>query len=274
MSLASLRNAAIAAIAVTLATTVLAQAWHDQDNGALDVIYLPTPHAVVKRMLELAKAGPDDILYDLGSGDGRIVIAAAKNFGVKKGVGIDLDAERIQEANENLSKTSVGKRVTFRQQNIFETDFSEATVISLYLLTNLNLKLRPTILNMKPGTRVVTQSFGMQDWKPDHFEVVPHSEGGFSNTRDVYLYIVPAKIGGRWTMDEGERRLTLEIEQKFQFFTGAVSSSGRSAEIKYGKLDGANIRFTVEVDGKSVTYEGKVEDNTITGNGWTAKRAS
>ena len=274
MQLASLRKPAIAAVAITLVTTMLAQAWNDQDNGALDVIYLPTPHAVVKRMLELAKVGPDDIHYDLGSGDGRLVIAAVKDFGAKKGVGIDLDSERIKEANENLAKAGVGSRVTFQRRNIFETDFSEANVISLYLLTNLNMKLRPVILNMKPGTRVVTQSFGMEDWKPDHFEVVPHSEGGFSNTRDVYLYIVPARVAGRWTMDQGERHITLEIEQKFQFFAGKAAFDGINAEIKDGRLNGATIRFTVEVDGKPMKYEGKVEGNKITGNGWTAKRAS
>jgi hypothetical protein len=273
MPLSPLFKPAIAAVAIALTTVTIAKAWHDQDNGALDVIYLPTPHTVVKRMLELAKAGPDDILYDLGSGDGRIVIAAAKSFGVKKGVGIDLDAERIKEANENLAKAGVGGRVAFQQRNIFETDFSEATVISLYLLTNLNMKLRPTILNMKPGTRVVTQSFGMEDWKPDRFEVVPHNEGT-TTSKDVYLYIVPAKVDGHWAMDEGERHMALEIEQKFQFFTGRAAFDGKSAEIRYGKLDGVNIRFTMEVDGRPVTYEGKVEGNTITGTGWTAKRAS
>ncbi len=260
-----------AAIAIAAATGALA--WHDQDNGALDVIYLPTPHAVVKRMLELAKVGPDDIHYDLGSGDGRLVIAAVKDFGAKKGVGIDLDPERIKEANENLAKADVGSRVSFQRRNIFETDFSEANVISLYLLTTLNMKLRPAILDMKPGTRVVTQSFGLEDWKPDHFEIVAHSEGTFSNTRDVYLYIVPAKVGGRWAMDEGERHLVLEIEQKFQFFAGKALFDGKSADIRYGKLNGAGIRFTIEVDGKSLTYEGKVEGDTIMGTGWTAKRA-
>ncbi len=250
-----------------------AQSVLEYDRPDLDVIYVPTPHEVVKRMLEIAKVGPDDIHYDLGSGDGRIAIASVKDFKAKKSVGIDLDPQRIGESLANLAAAGVGDRVTFLRQNIFDTDFSEATVVSLYLLSTLNMRLRPAILNMKPGTRIVTQSFTMGDWKPDHFEVVPHHEGGFANSRNVYLYVVPAKIGGKWTLTEGTRSIVLDITQQFQFFEGTATTGGNSSRILEGSLKGANIQFTIEIDGKPLKYEGTVAGDTITGTGGTAWRA-
>jgi len=251
-----------------------AQANSEFDNPRLDVIYVPTPHEVVKRMLELAKVSPDDIHYDLGSGDGRIVIAAVKDFKAKKGVGIDLDPQRIKEAQENLAKAGVGDRVTFLNKNIFETDFSEANVVSLYLLSTLNLKLRPTILEMKPGTRIVTQSFSMAEWDPDHKEHVEFDSNGYKGTRTVYLYIVPAKVEGKWAMNAGSQEIALDLKQQFQRLSGTAFIGGKPADLKDGRLNGAAIEFTVEVDGKPVKYEGKVDGNTITGTNWTAKKAS
>ncbi|MBY0532737.1 MAG: class I SAM-dependent methyltransferase [Xanthobacteraceae bacterium] len=274
MNFAFLRRSLLVAAAITLAGGAFAQAWNDQDTGALDVIYVPTPHGVVKRMLELAKVGPDDIHYDLGSGDGRIVIAAVKDFKAKKGVGIDLDPQRIREANDNLAKAGVGDRVTFLRQNIFETDFSEANVISLYLLSTLNLRLRPTILKMRPGTRIVTQSFSMADWDPEHKESVEFNENGYPGTRTVYLYIVPAQVEGKWTMADGAQTIALDLKQQFQRVSGIFVIGGKPVTIKDGKLTGVNFEFTVEVDGKPVKYEGKVEGNIITGTHWTAKKAS
>jgi hypothetical protein len=270
--------AALAVVALAggaFADESFAQAANESDNPKLDVIYVPTPHQVVKRMLELAKVGPDDIHYDLGSGDGRIVIAAVKDFKARKGVGIDLDPQRIKEAEANLAKTEVGDRVTFLNKNIFETDFSEANVISLYLLSTLNLKLRPTILDMKPGTRIVTQSFSMADWDPEHKEHVEFDSDGYKGTRTVYLYIVPAKVEGKWSMTVGSQEIALDLKQQFQRITGTAFIGGKPSEIKDGRLNGANIEFTVEVDGKPVKYEGKIDGNTITGtNDWTAKKAS
>lgn len=254
-----------------------AQDWNAfaQDQPKLDVIYVPTPHDVVKRMLELAKVGPNDIHYDLGSGDGRIAIAAVKDFKAKKAVGIDLDPQRIRESLENHKKAGVGDKVTFLNRNIFETDFSEANTISLYLLSTLNLKLRPTILNMKPGTRVVTQSFTMADWQPDHREDVEFKENGLSGSRTVYLFIVPAKVGGKWELSDGTRKIALDLKQTFQFFTGTATIDGKATEIKDGKLNGAAIHFTAEVGGKPVKFEGTVDGNAIAGTGpskWTAKK--
>jgi hypothetical protein len=235
----------------------------------LDVIYVPTPHEVVKRMLELAEVGPNDIHYDLGSGDGRIAITAVKDFKAKKAVGIDLDPQRIKESMENHAKSGVGDRVTFLNRNIFETDFSEATVISMYLLDSINLRLRPTILKMKPGTRIVTQSFDMGEWKPDHKEAV-----GF---RNVFLFIVPARVEGKWDLVSGDRKIALDLKQNFQEFQGTATIGGKTVDIENGKLKGAKISFTVQIDGKPQNFEGTVDGNAIAGDGaakWTAKKAS
>lgn len=263
-----------AAVLILAAACALPAAAQEDERPGLDVIYVPTPHQVVKRMLELAKVGPDDIHYDLGSGDGRIVIAAVKDFKAKKGVGIDLDPQRIREANANLAKSGVGDRVTFLRQNIFETDFSEANVVSLYLLSTLNFKLRPTILNMRPGTRIVTQSFDMADWAPDHTELVEFDNDGYKGSRRVYLYIVPARIEGKWSLDANTGKVELDLKQHFQRFAGTATIGGKRAEIKDGRLDGAAISFTLEIGGKPVKFEGKVNGNIITGNNWTAKKAS
>ena len=262
--------------AVAFAGTALAQAWSEHDNPSLDVIYVPTPHAVVNRMLELAKVGPDDIHYDLGSGDGRIAIAAVKDFKAKKAVGIDLDPQRIRESMANLAKADVGERVTFLNKNIFETDFSEANVVSLYLLSTLNLKLRPTILNMRPGTRIVTQSFTMAEWEPDHFEAVDFEQNGHRGSRNVYLFIVPAKVEGSWVLTDGARSIALDIKQQFQRLSGTAEIGGKKTEIKEGWLNGASIAFIVEIDDKPVKYEGTVNGGAIIAKessaAWSAKK--
>ncbi|MCL4640418.1 MAG: class I SAM-dependent methyltransferase, partial [Olivibacter sp.] len=147
-----------------------------------DVPYVPTKQEVVEAMLTLANVGPNDMLYDLGCGDGRIVVTAAKKFGAKA-VGIDIDPERIQEARENAQKAAVENKVAFLQQDLFKADFSKASVVSLYLLPSVNIKLRPKLLQLKPGTRVVSHAFDMGDWKPDKQMVVGNST--------IYLWTVP-----------------------------------------------------------------------------------
>lgn len=235
----------------------------------LDIHFVPTPHEVVKRMLELAKVGPDDVHYDLGSGDGRIVIAAVKDFKAKKGVGIDLDPQRIKEANENKAKAGLGDNVTFLNQNIFETDLREASVVSMYLLTSINIRMRPKLLaELKPGTRIVTHAFNMGEWKAEHEESV--------NGYQVYLFIVPANVTGKWEVSEGERKITLDLKSEFTDLSGTATVNGKSAEVKGGKITGTKIEFTIDVDGKPVKYEGTVNGSTITGTGaakWTAKKA-
>ena len=152
---------------------------------APDVIFVPTPHEVVDAMLKVAKVGKDDVLYDLGSGDGRIPITAAQKYGIARGIGIDINPQRIKEANENLRKAGVGERVRFVNADLFESDLSDATVITLYLLPELNLKLLPKLLKeVKPGTRIVSHAFDMGTWKPEQSLDV----GG----RKVYFWIIPA----------------------------------------------------------------------------------
>jgi hypothetical protein len=154
-----------------------------------DVIFVPTPQEVVDEMLKLAKVGPKDVLYDLGSGDGRIPITAAKRYGTR-GTGVDIDPERIKEANENLQKAGVGDKVKFIQGDLFEMDFSDATVVTLYLLPALNLKLRPKLLQLRPGTRIVSHAFDMGDWKPEKVVNI----GG----RQIFYWRVPdAKTAAR-----------------------------------------------------------------------------
>jgi trans-aconitate methyltransferase len=150
-----------------------------------DVIFVPTPQEVVDKMLEIAKVGKDDVLYDLGSGDGRIPVTAAKRFGIRA-VGIDIDPERIREANANAKKNGVTSLVQFRQENLFTTQFADATVITLYLLPDLNVKLRPRLLaELKPGTRIVSHQFDMGTWKPDRKVEL--------NGRTIYLWTIPAR---------------------------------------------------------------------------------
>jgi hypothetical protein len=264
----------LAAAAILLAGSTAAHAWSEFSGEWLDVIYVPTPHQVVKRMLEIANVGPGDIHYDLGSGDGRIAIASVKDFSAKKSVGIDLDPQRIKESLENLAKADVGERVTFLNRNIFETDFSEGTIVSLYLLNRLNIKLRPTLLDMRPGTRIVTQTFTMNEWEWDYMEKVAFEENGTKGIRNVYLYVVPAKIEGQWALSDGTRNISLEIKQQFQRFSGTAIIGGKKTDIKNGRMNGTAIEFSLEVDGKPATYEGKVDGNTITGTNWHAKKAS
>jgi precorrin-6B methylase 2 len=269
---ASIRTLVMAAI--LFAGSSAALAWHELSDEWLDVVYVPTPHQVVKRMLEIAKVGPEDIHYDLGSGDGRIAIASVRDFNAKRSVGIDLDPQRIKESLDNLAAAGVGQRVTFLEQDIFKTDFSDATVVTLYLLNRLNIRLRPALLAMRPGTRVVTQSFTMNEWDSDYSESVPFEENGSKGTRNVFLYIVPARVAGNWILTDGTRSLSLEIRQEFQRIGGTAAAGDKRFEIRSGRLRGSEISFAVETDGRTLNYEGKVDGNEMNGAGWRAKKSS
>ena len=168
-------------------------------EGVGDVVYVPTPQIVVDEMLRMAKVGPKDFVIDLGSGDGRMVITAAKKFGAR-GFGVDLDPVLLKLSNENAQREGVADRARFIEQNLFETDLSQATVITSYLLPEMNEKLRPKILNLKPGTRVVTHDYHMGEWHADEMRTldVPEKKVGNPGKSYVYRWIVPAKIAGRW----------------------------------------------------------------------------
>jgi ubiquinone/menaquinone biosynthesis C-methylase UbiE len=215
-----------------------------------DVPYVPTPQPVVEEMLRLADPKEGEILYDLGCGDGRIVITAAKKYKVK-GIGVDIDPERIKESNANAKEAGVTDRVKFLQKNLFEMDFSDADVLCMYLLTTVNAKLRPTILtDLQPGTRVVSHAFSMGDWLPDETVQVKSS-----SNQTVYFWIVPAQVEKKSEVmvktPDGEQKATLELEQKHQFVNGTARIGDKELEIKQGKLAGDQLTFTV--DGETYT---------------------
>ena len=228
-------SALVMAVVLVVAAPVPGTAAPEDDQ--YDVPYVPTPMKTVARMLEMAKVKPSDILYDLGSGDGRIVISAVRDFGAQRASGIDINPIRIRESNENARKAGVTNKVKFFEANIFEYDFSEATVLSMYLLTEVNLKLRPRILQiLKPGTRIVSHDFDMGEWEPDETAAMD----GF---RHVYLWIVPAQIDGTWEVTAGTTRYPVVLEQFFQRLSGNVQLGGRTHPFRTGRLDGANVVF-------------------------------
>jgi SAM-dependent methyltransferase len=254
-----------------------------QTGRALDVPYVPTPKRVVDKMLDIAQVGSTDMVYDLGCGDGRLIITAAKEKGAR-GVGIDLNPTRIIESNENAARAKVKDRVTFIQQDLFETDFSEATVLTLYLLPEVNLMLRPRILTeLKPGSRVVSHDFDMKEWEPDDTAVIGSSH--------IYYWVVPANFSGIWYLtvgsEKGSSRYSIIIEQSFQEIEGLALSGSSQKLLKTGKVKGEILEFTVEqpIDGKVVPekFEGRMVGNTIQGtikrggknevsSVWTAER--
>ncbi len=221
-----------------------------------DVVWVPTPQSLVDRMLDMAKATPQDYVIDLGSGDGRTVITAAKR-GIKAH-GIEYNADLAELAKRNAVQAGVADKATFAHGDIFESDFSQATVVTLFLLPGLNVRLRPTLLDMKPGTRVVSNSFTMGDWEPDN--QVSVSEGCTSFCR-AYLWIIPAKAGGRWQLGQSE----LTIEQQYQTFTGTLKTGNVIAPIMQGKLNGDQIGFTAG----DTQYTGTVKGNAMEGTSKT-----
>lgn len=235
----------------------------------LDVPYVPSKPEVVAEMLRMSKVAKDDLLYDLGCGDGRIVITAASLYGTH-GVGIDIDPERIKESKENAAKANVSHLVKFFEQDIFEADFREATVVSLYLLTSVNLRLRPKLLTqLRPGTRVVSHNYGMDTWKPDDSAVVMVND----QSHNVYLWIVPANISGtwEWTWPEGTQKVpyTLKFEQHFQWPTGVLKAGSADWNLYDVSLKGNELQFKAEHEdrGKTrvMTFEGRIVGNAIEG---------
>jgi Methyltransferase domain len=216
-----------------------------------DVVWVPTPQALVDKMLDMAKVTAKDYLVDLGSGDGRTVITAAKRG--LKAHGIEYNPDMAELAKRNAAQAGVSDRATFANADIFKSDFSNATVVTLFLLPGLNLRLRPTLLNMKPGTRVVSNSFTMDDWQAD--ETVQVAEGCTSFCR-AYLWIVPAKAGGRWQMGHSE----LKLDQTFQMLKGTLTTGNVVAPVA-GKMNGDAIVFTAA----GTEYKGSVKDDAMSG---------
>ena len=184
-----------------------------------DVVWVPTPQVLVDKMLDMAKVTSKDYVIDLGSGDGRTVITAAKRGA--KALGIEYNPEMVELSKRNAAKEGVTDKATFMKADLFESDFSHATVITMFLLPSINMKLRPKILDLKPGTRIVANSFDMEDWKPDETAKVD----GCSNWCTAYLWIVPAKVGGTWNLSQGE----LTLKQTFQMISGTLRSGNNTA---------------------------------------------
>jgi hypothetical protein len=227
-----------------------------------DVVWVPTPQALVEKMLDIAKVTPQDFVIDLGSGDGRTVITAAKRGA--RAVGIEYNPDMVELSKKNAADAGVSDKATFVKADLFESDFSKAQVITMFLLPSINMKLRPKILDLKPGTRIVSNSFDMEDWQPD--ETASITEDCTSWCKAM-LWIVPAKVEGTWQMPDGN----LTLKQDFQMVSGTLGGK----QINTGKLRGDEITFTV---GES-KYTGRVNGNsikgTVTGGGlssWTATR--
>ncbi len=236
-----------------------------------EVPFVPTPHEVVAEILRLADVRSDDVLYDLGCGDGRIVVTAAKKYGCR-GVGIDIDPERIQDSKENAAKEGVEDRVRFIQSDLFEADISEASVVTLYLLSRVNIRLRPKLFSdLKPGTRVVSHDFDMDEWEADE---ISHLEDDWE-THTVFFWIIPADVSGtwKWTVPglAGQNEFTLNLEQEFQMLQGTASegSSSVPVSIKEDKIKGAELEFVLERNAGGnnarLVFKGKANGDTIKG---------
>jgi len=269
MNLAKGWNGMLAAALLLFAPAAMAQ------DGRGDVVYVPTPQVVVDEMLRMAKVSASDYIIDLGSGDGRIVITAAKRYGAR-GFGVDLDTYLLKIANENAKKEGVADRARFVEQNLFETDLSPATVISSYLLPEMNQKLRPKLFALKPGTRVVAHDYAMGDWDPDEEKtlIVPEKVVGDVGKSYVYLWIIPALAAGKW-----ESQIALagkpvsylfNLEQNYQLVHGTVRVGDHDIKMPQVRLAGDQITFKLDVliAGKPVTHQfsGRISGGAIDGN--------
>ena len=263
----ALRCLFLAAAAVLVSTAGFGPALAQTDKsytphvgqGGKDVIWVPTPDEIVERMLRMAQTTATDSVIDLGAGDGKIAIAAAKIFGAKS-LGIEYDVDMAKHAQQNVEKAGVADRARIVQGDIFATDFSSATVLTMYLLPALNLKLRPTILAMKPGTRVISHSFTMDDWDADE---ISSSDG-----RRAYLWIVPANVQGAWKLavSSGET-YEVTLEQRYQKVTGHVMLGSMQAGLRQVELAGTAIKFAfIDNTGIRRDFSGRIDGPAMEGS--------
>jgi Methyltransferase domain len=259
---------------VSAAAVVTAMLGASARAADASVPYVPTPQSVVDRMLEIGKVGPQDYLIDLGSGDGRIVVTAAKKYGAR-GFGVDLNPKRIAEANENARQAGVTEKVHFHRTDLFETDLAQATIITMYLLPRVNLELRPKLLDLRPGTRIVSHDFSMGDWKADHHEEIEARDkyGGSGGRSDIFLWIVPARVGGTWRSELQVRgkpvAYDFTLQQQYQTVSGTARVANQNVTLTNVELNGAALRFelTANVGGVSINHQfsGRVEGSNIDG---------
>lgn len=249
-------------IGITMLLALLPAAGAQQQY--FDVPFVPTPYVVIEEMLRLAKVTPQDYVMDLGSGDGRVLITAARRYGAS-GMGVDLDAELVAQSLASAAEAGVAERVTFQQQDLFKTDFSRATVITMYLLPGVMMRLQPRLLDLKPGTRLVSHDFRLGDWKPDVTTQI---------RKNTFLWIVPARVAGPWRINAdlpGERQaIELELRQQYQEVDGYGKFGGRHAQIWESRLSGDQLSF-VMVDDRdreneaALYFEGRINGDVIEG---------
>jgi len=258
-----LRLFAFAAVAALLSNPAQAQTNKPYEpqvgQQGKDVIWVPTPDEIVERMLAMAQTKPNDYVIDLGAGDGKIAIAAAKKFGAKS-LGIEYNPEFAKFAQQNVEKAGVADKARVQQGDIFATDFKSATVLTMYLLPALNLKLRPTILTMRPGTRVVSHSFTMDDWEADEISSL--------DGRRAYLWIVPANVQGAWRISvTGGETFDLTLDQRYQKVDGTVQLGTLQGGLREVKLSGTAFTFAfVDNTGLRRNFSGRVVGNTMEGS--------
>lgn len=254
---------ALAALTLGVLPAAHAQKFEPQvGQPGKDVIWVPSPDEVVDRMLTMAQVAPNDFVIDLGAGDGKIAIAAAKKFGARA-MGIEYNPDMVKLGNDNaraagVAGTGQGKAL-IRQGDIFATDFSQATVVTMYLLPGLNMKLRPQLLSMRPGTRVVSHSFSMEDWEPDEISSL--------DGRRAYFWVVPANVQGAWTLDAAGEKSELDLEQNFQRILGHVTLGALHAGLREPRLRGFHVAFAyVDAAGVRREFTGTVTGGKMEGS--------
>jgi precorrin-6B methylase 2 len=220
-----------------------------------DVVWVPTPQELVNKMLEIAKVTPADFVIDLGSGDGRTVITAAK-LGARA-IGIEYNPDMVALSKENAKKEGVSDKTEFIKADLYETDLSKATVITMFLLPEINLKLRPRLLDLKPGTRIVSNTFTMGEWEADQEAT---TEENWNSWNTAYLWIIPAKAAGKWKLGNGE----MDLVQEYQFVRGTLNSGGKSLTVTDGRLNGNSISFTINNEKYSGIVAEKLMKGTVT----------
>ena len=245
---------ALLASAALIAQTATKQFEPTVGQAGEDVVWVPTPQPLVEKMLDLAKITPQDFLMDLGSGDGRTVITAAKRGA--RAQGVEYNPDMVELSQRNAKAAGVGDKANFVKADLFETDFSKAQVVTMFLLPSINMRLRPTILKMKPGTRVVSNTFTMEDWMPDQTETI---SGDCVSWCTALLWIVPAQVQGTWQLGSN----TLTLQQNFQMLMGTLGTTKLT-----GRMRGDEITLTAD----TMKYTGKVEGNTMKGANWSATR--
>ena len=250
---------------------------YEPEMGQLgkDSVWAPTPDRLIERMLQMADTGPADLVIDLGSGDGRIPVMAAKRFGAR-GLGVEFDPDLVAYSNRLAAREGVAGRVTFLRQDLFETDLSQGSVIAMYISPAVTLKLRPKLLALKPGTRIVTHQFTMGDWEPDEMARVESAPG--------YLWIVPANAAGRWRLQIADQHYVIDLRQTYQMLSGTAISNGKSSPLLAARVRGKAIRFSIiDANGDSRMFNGtigalsmqgstRVQVRGIAATGWRAQR--